>query len=270
MAFSSAMAARSAAGAAVGAPAGVHYHEAVVGPAPGGRVAYLGLTEPLELIDPWTLSAVVDWLLGEGHEVDVIHPGQFTTANTVQNPSYEFPDYGEYTVELRVTDDDANYPLTSQWTPLTFTLEEPLQDPDGDWMTTDDENNIYGTDPNVSDLNHIQNTYTQAGFDDAIQQYLADGTLIANITDYTMVSGQEVRVTVVSVNDPGVANNEGQWGDHLTNQYGMTGTTTFRINNNPKIYSATGYVSMEELVFITLEDLKQAPNPQFERVEWAP
>jgi hypothetical protein len=50
--------------------------EVVVAPAPGGRVAYVGLTEPLEFADPWTLPAVVDRAVAAGHDVDFLpmHP----------------------------------------------------------------------------------------------------------------------------------------------------------------------------------------------------
>lgn len=50
--------------------------EVVVGPAPGGRVAYLGLTEPLELGDIWSLASVVDRAVDAGYGVDFlpIHP----------------------------------------------------------------------------------------------------------------------------------------------------------------------------------------------------
>lgn len=49
--------------------------EAVVAPAPGGRVAYLGLTEPLELGDlahPFELTAVIDRAVEAGLDVDFL------------------------------------------------------------------------------------------------------------------------------------------------------------------------------------------------------
>lgn len=53
--------------------------EVVVGPAPGGRAAYLGLTEPVELADRWplpTLPAAVRRAVEAGHDVDFLplHP----------------------------------------------------------------------------------------------------------------------------------------------------------------------------------------------------
>lgn len=53
--------------------------EVVVGPAPGGRVAYLGLTEPVDLGDlelPFALTTVVERAVGNGHDVDFLpmHP----------------------------------------------------------------------------------------------------------------------------------------------------------------------------------------------------
>lgn len=50
--------------------------EVVVAPAPGGRVAYVGLTESLDFVDPWTLSTVVDRAVDAGHDVDFLpmHP----------------------------------------------------------------------------------------------------------------------------------------------------------------------------------------------------
>ncbi len=53
--------------------------EAVVGPAPGGRVAYLGLTEPIDFEGAWTppeLRTVVDRAVDAGHDVDFLpmHP----------------------------------------------------------------------------------------------------------------------------------------------------------------------------------------------------
>lgn len=53
--------------------------EVVVAPAPGGRVAYLGLTERLDLADlelPFELTAIVDRAIGSGYDVDFlpVHP----------------------------------------------------------------------------------------------------------------------------------------------------------------------------------------------------
>lgn len=53
--------------------------EVVVAPAPGNRVAYLGLTEPLELADlavPFELTAIADRAVEVGYEVDYLpmHP----------------------------------------------------------------------------------------------------------------------------------------------------------------------------------------------------
>ncbi|MDZ7702657.1 MAG: DUF2064 domain-containing protein [Halobacteriales archaeon] len=54
-------------------------HEAVVGPAPDGRVTYLGLTEPLDLDGlayPFSLEALVDRAVEAGHSVEFlpVHP----------------------------------------------------------------------------------------------------------------------------------------------------------------------------------------------------
>lgn len=65
--------------------------EVVVAPAPGGRVAYLGLAEPLEFAGPWTLPAlptVVDRAVEAGYDVDFLpmHPrvdDQFGLATVV-------------------------------------------------------------------------------------------------------------------------------------------------------------------------------------------
>lgn len=50
--------------------------EVVVAPAPGGRVAYVGLSEPFEFADSGTLPAVVDRAVAAGHDVDFLpmHP----------------------------------------------------------------------------------------------------------------------------------------------------------------------------------------------------
>lgn len=53
--------------------------EVVVGPAPGGRVAYLGLTAPIDFAGAWMpppLETVVDRAVDAGHDVDFLpmHP----------------------------------------------------------------------------------------------------------------------------------------------------------------------------------------------------
>ena len=214
------------------------------------------------------------------------NPGQFISAPTDQNLEYEFPDYGTYTVEFRVTDNDPDAPLQSALETLEFTLSEPSADPDEDWMTTVDEDLIYNTDPNVSQLDCMRSTYrtnrgdprctdpgtnVRNGFDDAIKLYLEQGMFDSNVPTETR-NGDEVRITVYTVDDPTV-NNTNQWDTYMTDNYAMDVTSTFTFSNsNPKIYAATGFVTMEELVFIILADSpdKMGVASQISNIEWAP
>jgi hypothetical protein len=153
---------------------------------------------------------------------------------------------------------------------VTITLEPPPVDSDGDWMYDYDEENIYMTDPNESDLDHIQNTYPnneRTEFDAFIQHYLQQGTIPADASNYTTVNGNEVLLTVISVNKPTGIGDEQTWANYVRDNYGITIETT---GSQGQRYSVRGYVTGEELVKITLEDLKQRPNEKIGEISWQP